>query len=282
MGQEVEGVEEEAEPVERWEASRSMSTQAPRYGKPLAGRPAEEGRKGSPPPLDDPRPFGGDPAEDPLREGRDPERSSGLPTSPHRPARRSLSVKPHPRVFAFDDAPFGFEQDRTAVVGVVVVLPSYVEGVLRGEVEVDGTDATDVLVDLIKGTPHREATRAILLGGIALGGFNVVDLTRLHQATGLPVVTVARRAPDLQAMVEAIRKHLPQRPDLLKLLTAHELFTVPLRPRPLWVAAVGLTRKEATDLVLRSLVRGSFPEPLRLAHLMASLVPGGPPSRSRA
>ncbi len=278
MEERVEG--EEA--VERWEASRSMATQPPRYGKPLAGRRPEEGTGESPPPLDDPRPSGGTRARAPFREEKDRGRPAGLPSIPHRPPHRPVGVKPHPRVFAFDDAPFGFEQERTAVVGVVVVLPSYVEGVLRGDVEVDGADATDVLVDLVNSTPHREATRAILLGGIALGGFNVVDLTRLHQATGLPVVTVTRRAPDLPAMEEAIRKHLPGRPDLLALLRAHELFTVPLRPRPLWVAAVGLTRKEATELLRKSLVRGSFPEPLRLAHLMASVVPGGSPSRSRA
>lgn len=197
------------------------------------------------------------------------------------PAHRASS-KPHPRVFAFDDAPFRFTQPTTPVVGLVVVLPGYVEGVLRDEVAVDGTDATDVLIRQVQGAPHRPATAGILLGGIALGGFNVVDLTRLHEETGLPVITVARRPPDLDAMQEALERHLPGRPELQRLLRAHELFPLPLRPQPLWVAAVGTSREEAVELLRKSLVRGSYPEPLRLAHLFASAVPAGPPSRSRA
>jgi uncharacterized protein len=197
-------------------------------------------------------------------------------------SRRSPSRKPHPRVYAFDDAPFHFRGTTTPVVGLVVALPSYVEGVLRGEVAIDGSDATDELVRMVRSSAHREATRAILLGGIALGGFNVVDLSRLAQGTGLPVITVARRRPDLAAMERALRRHLPDRPELIDLLRQHELFTLPLRPNPLWVAAVGISRPEAAALLRKSLVRGSYPEPLRLAHLFASAIPSGPPSRSRA
>ncbi len=167
-------------------------------------------------------------------------------------------------------------------MGLVVVLPAYIEGVLRGEVLVDGPDATDVLLRMVASSPHREATRAILLGGITLGGFNMVDLSRLHEESGLPVVTVTRRAPDYGAMERALQKYLPDRPELLRMLHAHPLFTVELRPQPLWVAAVGLSPKEATQLVRRSILRGSYPEPLRLAHLVASAIPSGPVSRSRA
>ncbi|MDE1820070.1 MAG: DUF99 family protein [Euryarchaeota archaeon] len=196
--------------------------------------------------------------------------------------KRSPAAKPHPRVYAFDDAPFAFEQERTPVVGLVVVLPSYVEGVLRDEVMVDGPDATEVLLRMVGSSSHRAATRAIMLGGITLGGFNMVDLTRLNEASGLPVLTVTRAAPDFDAMERALRKYLPDRPELLRLLRAHPLFTVPMRPRPLWVAVVGMPKEEATRLVLRSIVRGSYPEPLRLAHLFASAIPKGPVSRSRA
>jgi hypothetical protein len=188
--------------------------------------------------------------------------------------------KTHLRVLAFDDAPFTFESSSTAVVGLSVSLPSYVEGVLRGVVTVDGDDATRVLISMIRGSEHAEAARAILLDGIALGGFNVVDLDALHAATGLPVITLTRRKPDFEAMETAIRRHLPDRPDILRLIHAHPLFPYPATPNPVWASAVGATEEEAAWLIKKSLVRGSVPEPLRLAHLVASAIPGGPASRA--
>lgn len=195
---------------------------------------------------------------------------------------RAPSAKPHLRVLAFDDAPFTFESKTTPVVGLSVSLPSYVEGVVRGEVTVDGDDATRVLTALVRGSAHLEAARAIFLGGIALGGFNVVDLDALSRATGLPVITVARRKPDFAAMDAALMLHFPKRPELRHLIHAHPLFQYPTFPNPIWVSSVGTTEKEASMLIKRSLVRGSFPEPLRLAHLVASAIPPGPVSRSRA
>lgn len=167
-------------------------------------------------------------------------------------------------------------------MGLVVALPGYVEGVLRGEVTIDGDDATDVLTRLVRGSPHQESTQAILLGGIAVGGFNLVDLEELNRSTGLPVITVSRDRPDLDAMARAFARHRPDAPERARLFLDHPVTAWPLRPRPLWIASVGATTGEAGALLRKSLVRGSYPEPLRLAHLVASAVPPGPPSRSRA
>lgn len=195
---------------------------------------------------------------------------------------RLSAAKPHPRVFAFDDAPFKFEDKKVPLVGLVVTLPDYLEGVLRGELTVDGDDSTEVISRLVMESPHFEAAQAILLDGITFGGFNIVDLDRLYEKTKLPVVTVTRRRPDLEAMEMALARHMPFRQELPQLLRAHPLFSFPKTPQPLWVGCVGATQGEVSALLKKSFVRGSFPEPLRLAHLVASAVPPPPTSRSRA
>jgi endonuclease V-like protein UPF0215 family len=48
------------------------------------------------------------------------------------------------------------------------------------------------------------------------------------------------------------------------------LFGVPTEGQPILAAAVGCSRADAAWLVQRSTVRGHWPEPLRLAHLVAS------------
>jgi endonuclease V-like protein UPF0215 family len=196
---------------------------------------------------------------------------------------RDRSGKPHPRVFAFDDAPFRFGQEETAVVGVVVSLPGYLEGLVKGSVRVDGDEATDTLSRLVNASRFRPASQAILLGGISLAGFNVVDLAALHRRTGLPVVTVTRREPDFAAMSRALHRHIGDRAEEREhRWREFPLFPFRSGPRPLWVASAGLDREEASALLRKSLVRGSYPEPLRLAHRIAALFSDGEVPRARA
>ncbi len=192
--------------------------------------------------------------------------------------RRALA-KPHPRVLAFDDGAFA-RDDRTApVAAVVVVLPGYVEAVRVGEVEVDGRDATDRLVALARALGPLDGVRAVLLDGAVVGGFNVLDLDALHRALGVPVVAVTRRPPDFARIRAALARWFGR--DAARrgrLLRAHPLFPVPTGERPILAAAVGCRRADAIALIRRATVRGHWPEPIRLAHLIAS-ARSAPPAR---
>ena len=48
---------------------------------------------------------------------------------------------------------------------------------------------------LVRGSQFDGHVRAVLLNGIAFGGFNVVDIHALAEALARPVLVVARRAP---------------------------------------------------------------------------------------
>ena len=60
------------------------------------------------------------------------------------------------------------------------------------------------LAECLAGARFLPQLQAILLQGIAFAGFNVVDLGDLYRRTGLPVLLVARRAPDLGAIRRAL------------------------------------------------------------------------------
>lgn len=190
-------------------------------------------------------------------------------------------MKEHVRVLGFDDAPFRFGDARVPVVGVVVRAPAYVEGVLATAVAVDGDDATDVLGATLRASRYRDGLALVLLDGIALGGFNVVDLDRLHKAVGLPVATVTRRRPDLRAMDAALRRRFPDWRERSALLRRNPLWPLPTEHRPLYGAGAGISRDALAALLARCTVRGAIPEPLRLAHLIAAAVVKGE-SRGRA
>lgn len=183
--------------------------------------------------------------------------------------RRALA-KPHLRLAAVDDGPFTRRHRYAPVVGVVVSLPATVEAVVTSRVRVDGRDATDRLVAMLRGLPQVEGVRALLFDGIAVGGFNVLDLARIHRALRRPVVSVTRRAPDYPAIERALRTFFPgDATRRWRLIRAQRLFPVPTDGAPIWAAAVGCTRADAVALVHRAAAHGFWPEPLRLARLIA-------------
>ena len=81
-------------------------------------------------------------------------------------------MKKEIRILGIDDAPFSFGQEKVTVIGVVMRGNSYIEGVLKAEIEVDGIDATPTIINLINRTRYRKQLKVIMLDGIALGGFN--------------------------------------------------------------------------------------------------------------
>jgi endonuclease V-like protein UPF0215 family len=190
-------------------------------------------------------------------------------------------MKPQVRVLGIDDSPFHFEDDRALVVGVVVRLPSYVEGVMRTWCEVDGTDANDVLSEMVLKSRFREQIKLAMVDGIALGGFNVIDISALHQRTDVPFATITRDPPDMHAMENALRSHFSDWEKRIATIQMHPLRELKTDYKSIHIAQVGMPPEEAEELIRRSTVRGALPEPLRIAHLIATAMETGE-SRGRA
>ncbi len=184
-------------------------------------------------------------------------------------------MKQQIRVLGIDDSPFEFGERKALVVGVVARVPSYVESVMITEVEVDGTDATAKVIDMIERSRHREQVKAVLLDGIALAGFNVLDIAEIHETLDIPVLTVTRDRPDLRTMRDALEKHFHDWRRRYELVSKHELREIQTMHKPLYASGIGLTWKEFQELVSMCTVRGAVPEPLRLAHLIASAMTRG-------
>lgn len=184
-------------------------------------------------------------------------------------------MKREVRVLGIDDAPFSFRDERVEIVGVVVRAPSYVEGILLSDVAVDGTDATDRVAVLVEGSRFRETLSLLMLDGIAFGGFNVVDIEALHERLGLPVVTVTKKEPDLAAMEKALRARFEDWARRLEVVRRLPLEEVETAHTPLRVLRVGIGLPEVKDLLRRTTVRGRLPEPLRIAHLIATALKTG-------
>ena len=179
-------------------------------------------------------------------------------------------MKSEARLIGFDDGPFTFDDESTPLVGVLCRGGGYVEGVVAGEVTVDGDDATDVVVSLLAETGFAATARAIVFDGGAVGGFNVIDLERVHRELGVPAVALVRDEPDHDAVRAALRKHFDDAAERERLLTAQPLVPVELGGQASFLRHVGGDAAELAELLAVHVVRGRTPEPLRIAHLIAT------------
>ncbi|HYB62858.1 MAG TPA: DUF99 family protein [Thermoplasmata archaeon] len=187
--------------------------------------------------------------------------------------RRALG-KSHPRIVGVDDGAFARGDHYAPLAAVLVSAPEHLEAVRVGRVRVDGTDGTARVVALLRSLDAREEIRAVLIDGAVVGGFNVLDLDAIRDAAGVPVVAVTRRPPDFKRIAAALRRWFPRSAARrLALLRRHRLHRVATGGEPILAAASGCSPADAAWLVRRATVRGYWPEPLRLAHLIASSAP---------
>ena len=126
-------------------------------------------------------------------------------------SRRSLRiVKSEIRVLGVDDGKFTpHSNEQVPVVGVVFRGGYWLDGVMSTTITVDGLDATDRLFSMITKSPHFRQLRVVVLNGITFGGFNVVDIQALNAQTGLPVIAVTQKKPNLTE-VHAALNNLPE------------------------------------------------------------------------
>ena len=184
-------------------------------------------------------------------------------------------MKSEIRLLGIDDGPFSFHESYTVVIGVVMRGGGYIDGVLRRNVQIDGVDATDICIEMILDTRHRKQLKAVLIDGVSLAGFNVIDIERLFHETELPVITITRDEPDVVSIEEALRGHFPdwrQRLDILNKGITHRIETA---HTPIYVKTAGIAIEMAKEIITLSTIRGVIPEPIRTAHIIASGVMRG-------
>lgn len=174
-------------------------------------------------------------------------------------------------VIGFDDAPFPANYTGCVKVVGTVYAKSQLNGILIGAVRRDGTDAAKKLTALISQSKFARSVQMIMLQGIALAGFNVVDVFELHEQLNLPVLVVCRKQPDMDSIRNALMK---MRRGKKKWTLIEKLGPMELAAN-VYVQRIGLTHRQAVTVVEQFTLTGNIPEPLRVAHMIAGAIMTG-------
>jgi uncharacterized protein len=176
------------------------------------------------------------------------------------------------RVIGFDDAPF--EKDelgcKVNVAGVVCAGTRF-EGMVWGSVQKDGDDATAVLSQLLLSSKFYEQVHLVLIDGLAVGGFNLIDLPELSRRLERPCVCVMRKHPNMIAIEKAL-SNLPNTAKRLSLIQKAGPIEV---QEPFYFQAPGENQETIGKILHQLTYTGHVPEALRLAHLIGKAVMTG-------
>jgi uncharacterized protein len=180
-------------------------------------------------------------------------------------------IKPQIRILGVDDGKFiPKTKGDVLIVGVVLQGSGFLEGIMHTTIAIDGIDATEHISEMINTSPHRRQLRVVMLNGITFGGFNIADIKKLNALIKLPVIALTHDRPNLQSIHNALG-HLSQTEERWRMvLEAGEIHEITCKGAKLHMGIAGIDLMDALRIVELTATRGCFPEPLRVAHLIAS------------
>lgn len=171
-------------------------------------------------------------------------------------------------VVGVDDGSFQKGIDKTVKLVATLLIGARIERVKVASITVDGLDATEALIRMVKNWKFA----VILLAGLSYAGFNVVSPKAIYQAFGKPVISVLRTKPDNKAVKFALEKHFTDWKIRWRcfeeLNSFHEVKTLK-GVKPVYFGVLGSTTDWACEVIRDLCLHSRLPEPMRIAKLIA-------------
>ena len=158
---------------------------------------------------------------------------------------------------------------RSKLAGVVMRRDFVIDGFVFGKCEVGGDDATGSILKMYSKL-GRDDISFVLVSGLIIAMYNIIDIAMIRKETGLPVIGVTY--DNSEGIESAIKHHFPDSYEQkitkycklgsrskIRLHTGHDLY----------IRTEGCTTKEAQKLLDHFTLQGSIPEPLRVTQLLA-------------
>ena len=190
-------------------------------------------------------------------------------------------------ILAFDDGPHlksnlaHYNQNSNKIVKIpligVICRGIQLLHVSKGIIQVDGIDSTQEILKIYEENPYKNEIRLIMIDSPTLGGFNPPDPFEIYKKTQIPIILLPDKKP--KTVISEIYEHVfPERNEQLKMLKKLpklESLRVninqdPKISREIFFHTIGITKNEIADLLNYLSEYSAIPEPLRLAHIVAS------------
>ena len=187
-------------------------------------------------------------------------------------------MKENPITIGFDDAPFTFNspsQKTTQLIGVVCQGTRLVK-VLRKEIEIDGDDSTEALIELVK--KAEKHVQYILTDTITFAGFNICNLIEIYERTGKPIIAVTEKEVNLESVKKALINKFSDsiyKAKIQYIINAGNLYETEIETAggtsKIFFHSKGIEYNQINLLLQKICIDSKLPEPVRLAHIIGKL-----------
>ena len=140
-----------------------------------------------------------------------------------------------------------------------------IEGTTSALIKKDGMDATDRICSAILESDFYDKMSTVLLDRVIFGDSNVADIKAIRKNTGLDVILILQKKPNIKALMSLLRKHENYKERLQALSNAGNIYTY----GPIFYQKEGLGIKECETAIKALCISSNIPEPLRVADVMA-------------
>jgi endonuclease V-like protein UPF0215 family len=164
---------------------------------------------------------------------------------------------------------FHQNSEKSILSGLVMRRDFVIDGFVFGTATLDGDDATESILKMYDEL-NRPDISFVLISGLILSLYNIVDIKKIHEKLQIPIIGVTYN--ESKGIDSAIKHHFPEsydsklkqyqkldKRDKITLHTSSDIF----------VRRQGCNLHEVKRLLNELTIQGSFPEPLRVAQLLA-------------
>ena len=184
-------------------------------------------------------------------------------------------IKKEIRILGLDDSPFPPHTTQPVmIIGTVFRAGEWLDGVIRTFIQGDGRDSTSKIISMVNQTRHKDQLGVVMLDGITFGGFNVVNIQKLFNSTGIPVIVIMRKYPDFEKIKKALKRFKDWEERWKDIKDAGEVYKIENK-EDIYIQIYGIKLDDAEEIIKLSTTRSAIPEPVRVAHLIAAGVVTG-------
>ncbi len=179
-------------------------------------------------------------------------------------------VKSEIRILGIDDSPFTRKDKKVLCIGTIYRGGNYIDGLISFEIDKDGDNATKNIIKSFKKTRHRNQLRYIMVDGLTLGGFNIIDIKKIYSKTKTPCIVVMRKKPKMKKFLKAIEK--TSNPDKKKKIVekAGKIQKTRINGKDIYLQLAGIDLEKTKKILKLTCIHSDIPDPLRVSHIIAS------------
>jgi hypothetical protein len=157
---------------------------------------------------------------------------------------------------------------KSTLAGLVMRRDLIIDGMTFGSATIEGDDATESIISIHKSLA-RDDINCILLDGLVISMYNIINGEKIADTTALPVVAITFE--DSKGLEASIKHHFDDwqhKVEQYQNLGKRERITLKTG-KNLFIRYWGLSQKKVIAILNSFTLQGSVPEPIRVAKLAA-------------